>query len=113
MSNETINTEDKSLDQSVAHTPGPWKFHGGWGMCVTLDEPIPISGARSIANCSQSWISPSQCEANAKLIAAAPDLLAALQEIRGELCRRHSPMVVEMDYAYINNAINKAIGRVV
>jgi hypothetical protein len=51
--------------------------------------------------------------ANAKLIAASPDLLAALREIRGELCRRHSPFVVETDYAYINDAINKATGKVV
>jgi hypothetical protein len=63
------------------HTPGPWKVHGGWWMCVTLDERIPISGARTIAACRQHWIPPAQWEANAKLIAAAPELLTACREL--------------------------------
>ena len=59
---------------SVAHTPGPWKRHGlnvrspyGCWICTLLDV---WSDARTPKN---------QKMANARLIAAAPDLLAALE----------------------------------
>lgn len=62
-----------------AHTPGPWKLEGNWvdgklgGWISTLHpsplfELIPITGTKD------------EIIANARLIAAAPDLLAALQE---------------------------------
>jgi hypothetical protein len=96
----------KPSDQSVVHTPGPWECeHMHTAICKqsqTLARVYHGEGRTHAENV-----------ANANLIAAAPDLLAALREIRGELCRRHSPFVVETDYAYINDAINKATGRVV
>ena len=36
-----------------------------------------------VADCSNDCIPPSECAANARLIAAAPELLAALQAVVG------------------------------
>lgn len=72
------------------NTPGPWKAYyvqsAGWSVGMAkpregYDRPVPI--------CSMAWwqfdqpgiIDNDISEANAKLIAAAPDLLAALQSI--------------------------------
>lgn len=66
------------------HAPGPWKLgiqdgnfvdidsecHGGLAQVVWLMEDDEVEGRSS-----------PQCEANARLIAAAPDLLAALEDI--------------------------------
>lgn len=60
-----------------AHTPGPWKLDG----VMAMDSPlwivsIPGEQARiEIADYS------SESEANARLIAAAPDLLEALEDM--------------------------------
>jgi hypothetical protein len=53
------------------HTPGPWEHDG--------DEITSTSGDY-IATTAYG-VSESQAEANARLIAAAPDLLDALREI--------------------------------
>jgi dsDNA-specific endonuclease/ATPase MutS2 len=62
---------------TVGHTPGPWHFHGGWGCMVK-------AGEASIAECRQQ-LKHSEIVANAKLIAAAPDLLAACQAALEEI----------------------------
>lgn len=58
----------------MEHTPGPWTRHGlgiskdagEYGYAVALcDSPVP----------------PGEAEANARLIAAAPDLLTALEAL--------------------------------
>lgn len=65
------------------HTPGPW--------IVDPDHPRDISpaddlrfGVASICNSDNingSWVFGDQSKANARLIAAAPDLLKALEEL--------------------------------
>lgn len=68
------------------HTPGPWVINHrrlGW----ELAGYVPIDGVNHSALAHVVWVmqedddagrhSP-ECEANARLIAAAPDLLAAL-----------------------------------
>lgn len=52
------------------HTLGPWSYHGGFGQCVK-------AGLNVVAECRKPPLNPAECEANAHLIAAAPDLLAA------------------------------------
>ena len=71
---------------SAAHTPGPWVLTDGdrfESSCVItthlrLDESIA-----SIAEVETDWIEPlgSEQRANARLIAAAPDLLFALERM--------------------------------
>lgn len=60
---------------NTQHTPGPWNYSG----------PCEITGRYSIfhngplAYCADTTAKPGDGEANARLIAAAPDLLAAAQ----------------------------------
>ena len=57
-------------------TPGPWRISLP-DECVVVDR-----GGYDIADCSALYESePKQCEANARLIAAAPDMLEALKAI--------------------------------
>lgn len=55
----------------MTHTQGPWENVGGYVEALDLDTPLSIC---TIADCG------TETEANARLIAAAPDLLEALQE---------------------------------
>ena len=54
----------------MKHTPGPWKAT----LTAVMDE-----GRHIIANCAVYAIGKRRAFANARLIAAAPDLLAALE----------------------------------
>ncbi len=69
---------------SVGHTPGPWHL-GPWG--AWADHAIVVLDAHDeqIANTADLLKSWPECEANARLIAAAPELLAALAETRAVL----------------------------
>jgi hypothetical protein len=60
----------KTEQDKTTHTPGPWRA-GGMGMVVDLNQD-------GIALTSVSKPSM-ECEANARLIAAAPELLKALK----------------------------------
>ena len=68
----------------TTHTPGPWTIEKS----TRTDHHI-IAGRRWIATASNHDFHPTQEEnertiANARLIAAAPDLLAALEALVGE-----------------------------
>lgn len=56
------------------HTPGPWKKMYSDRVTTASDT----DGSKSIAHC---YNDVHDCEANARLIVAAPDLLAALTKI--------------------------------
>lgn len=65
-----------SKDKKVKHSPGPWAIHHGIG------QNVYIYGANTvcqITNPSGFYRSPKESEANAHLIAAAPELLEALK----------------------------------
>ena len=55
------------------HTLGQWVYHGGFGQCVK-------AGLNVVAECRKPPLSPAECEANARLIAAAPKMLKALRD---------------------------------
>jgi hypothetical protein len=63
------------MNARAEHTPGPWRLRGGavrseangWEVCRPYETDAP-TGLR-------------ECSANARLIAAAPDLLAALRPL--------------------------------
>jgi hypothetical protein len=65
------------------HTPGPWKVSRRFD--VYQDTQTLGVGGTFIASTKGNWELPESvnrvCEADAKLIAAAPDLLKALQDI--------------------------------
>jgi hypothetical protein len=64
----------------MSHTPGPWKWHWGLGHNLEADCGVfhePIEGqAYSVCRCPR-YQSQLQWEADARLMAAAPELLAA------------------------------------
>ena len=64
-----------------AHTPGPWKAYDSFqkGHASAAFYIRPIGSSRCVAHVKHSTIQP--MKANARLIAAAPDLLAALEAI--------------------------------
>jgi hypothetical protein len=66
-----------------SHTPGPWKVSRRFD--VYQDTQTPGLGGTFIASTKGQWPLPESinqvCEADAKLIAAAPELLKALQDI--------------------------------
>jgi hypothetical protein len=60
------------------HTPGPWENHK-WNC-----EEHQISakgGTIALVSHSHTLVSEAEADANARLIAAAPDLLAALRDV--------------------------------
>ena len=87
------------------HTPGPWEVNEDNGIvfsqnkdggtCVAVFEDVPKT--------RPFWEDgEGQIKANARLIAAAPDLLAAAILARGSL------LSIEPGYAELTAAINKA-----
>lgn len=64
------------------YTPGPWVAKGQIVMGPGL-PPHPTVESQ-IADCRRAWecrLSEDEAEANARLIAAAPDMLEALQKL--------------------------------
>ena len=71
-----------------AHTPGPWEVGGKVGLycddvqITSNKEPVAIAvPRRSYDIMSLARRSPAELSANARLIAAAPELLEALERI--------------------------------
>jgi len=62
---------------TTQHTPGPWRLSSG-------DETEIFSGAKPVARAHCGGLTSvklPEAEANARLIAAAPEMLAALQAL--------------------------------
>lgn len=92
---------------TASHTPGPWSCAQVWrgpetkvhaefeGRRVALAELFTMHGT-------------GEKEANAHLIAAAPDLLAAARRIAA---RAHAGVTMPSDYIALEAAIAKAVGK--
>lgn len=64
------------------HTPGPWRTFNGTDV---FPDDGDREGERQIADCAMSHAMPiDEEQANARLIAAAPELLEALQRLTAE-----------------------------
>lgn len=70
------------MDESK-HTPGPWRISRTSGMEIFInhDQDQPNRVAGYFAEVRRFTSDNEQVEANARLIAAAPDLLEALLEL--------------------------------
>jgi hypothetical protein len=70
------------------HTPGPW-FVFGNGHCVGgptgMMDADPNQKTAGIAMCAMRLRTDDENEANARLIASAPELLAACEELVADL----------------------------
>jgi len=88
------------------HTPGPWRAsHDSHGRFQLIADGIPLDPERDGAQ-------PGEGAANATLIAAAPDLLAALRHLT-EVCVRNDDGSLTLgseDVANLEREINKAGG---
>lgn len=67
------------------HTPGPWRVEGpfdrkGGGECLAVSASVPISAILTVATVGFDASADATCRADARLIAAAPDLLEALRQ---------------------------------
>ena len=73
----------------VQHTPGPWRPHHNGATRVIAPVPGEPNEVHTICNTWSSAYSPPRWEAaaNARLIAAAPELLAALRGLLANACR--------------------------
>lgn len=75
----------------MTHTPGPWAFTADmYGLHNMRVFGAADARGNGIANCG--YDERGECEANARLIAAAPELLAALQYLMSQ--------TIEMDEKY-------------
>jgi hypothetical protein len=91
------------------HTPGPWVARRNVAFWEVAPESIKFDGPYKIGDvCASDPERPDGGlqEANAKLIAAAPDLLEALQYVAARL--REIDGQIEEDVVY--KAIKKATG---
>lgn len=71
------------MDKQAKHTPGPWK--------LVLRYPYRhIDDANGDTICSLPVFENQEAEATAVLIAAAPDLRAALQDLLAQ-CQKWAP----------------------
>ncbi len=92
-----------ATEAKPAHTPGPWATARGFeGQTVVGSDGVLVADCSIIDRLGQR--TGPECTANARLIAAAPDLLEALKAVVAIADRR----TVEFDAAHA--AIAKAEG---
>lgn len=110
------NTQSTPKPAQVGHTPGPWTYDGMWSLIMAGKYEIAaIHCARTIED-TRKRKRIDETQANARLIAAAPDLLNACKAICRELeyaFGGHSQMP-EMEakfYEQAQTAISRAEGR--
>lgn len=71
---------------AAGHTPGPWRVGETFGAIVS-DSPVSgIRGSDNVEAYGGHLIAESVAQQNRALIAAAPELLAALQDFEIEEC---------------------------
>lgn len=91
--------------QRAAHTAGPWQVVDGNSTTLYIDDAFGIDGGRDYYLAELRHGDPDELAANARLIAAAPLLLEALQAIaQGS----HDPQAVKFARAAIASATGAA-----
>ena len=85
--------QEHEIDTKQTHTPGPWFVNGPWHIQAESGisgyrangEPIPALPKILAQVIRGSGVSQEEMEANARLIAAAPALLASCKELLDNL----------------------------
>lgn len=94
-----------------AHTPGPWEVVGS-RICTVANDNERITLAKTEPG--GAFAMSEQQDANARLIAAAPELLEALKaasEWLNDMGCEHEQPDLRCVVCLVNVAINKAEGR--
>jgi hypothetical protein len=99
----------------MAHTPGPWAVEGesgndGEAEVIVSDKRTVCWTACSLNEDGEDFNS-NEDRANAGLIAAAPDLLAALKEMVAMVEAEYGGFDAVPEWQAATAAINKAEGR--
>ena len=66
-------------ERMIEHTPGPWKLGSRGAVVADIPTSNQLAGSDDVDYYGGYLICESVTEANARLIAAAPELLEALQ----------------------------------
>jgi len=94
------------------HTPGPWVVHSSYPWIIKQDADVPFcepDSGLTICNTmghsnSGFFPTPEEGRANARLIAAAPDLLAQLKRCANVLAAEGLPLTAAPALAAIAKA---------
>ena len=90
------------------HTPGPWKAHPIEMNCGTPYTPVAAKTLLAKVY-SEAYGNHAESEANARLIAAAPELLEAAIELK-DVCNRPSAARTRAEaWRKLDKAIAKAL----
>lgn len=91
-------------------TPGPWREYREGFSTVYIESKLRDGVIQEVAACGPAEAGSEQQSANANLIAAAPELLEALQNCAYWLEVHSEPFSIEHDHAQsAKAAINKAL----
>ena len=93
----------------IKHTQGPWKYER-YPKSISNLRGVINSEKINICGVSERHIGTNECDANARLISAAPELLKAAKNLllrESELTESHD----WLEYRALENAVNKAEGR--
>lgn len=90
-STNTKETPDAPTGKMAHHTPGPWNIHSTYDGSLpwkyaTIEAP-ELEDQPGLGICYVQSLISGQDEANARLIAAAPELLHALKRAKSALAR--------------------------
>jgi len=102
----------------TTHTPGPWRITGPNGPNIRADTDLGTGAL--IATVEHHWhtrqpyakfeTSGTELDANARLIASAPDLLQALRVLTGFAAAHGGDILVKEHLKLARAAIEKATG---
>jgi len=95
-------------ETDLKHTPGPWEYRR---LRDSNGQPYAtLYQCHVDLRVCMIWAPPGNVEqeANARLISASPDLLAALMRVQNDLISEYGPLVYQANFAYIDEAISKA-----
>ena len=94
-----------NIHTHTQHTPGPWLDSGHDGKRNVIVES-KLGSVAAVWDTGDAM----QMRANARLIASAPDLLAALEQVYAQLGGHHSFDVSDLRLKVVKTAIAKAKG---
>jgi hypothetical protein len=86
----------------MSHTEGPWYVDGDG---VTIRG----RGDKRVAMCREDWMADGEAAANARLIAAAPEMLECLQKVAAYLGPRGEHALAPFLREYVESVLQKAI----
>jgi hypothetical protein len=93
--------------ENTQHTPGPWKAEGWEDLVVNSADGCTMTLAAGGKGAGLA-----ELKANARLIASAPDLLAALYASKMALLScMHANVLVDTAFDQVNAAIARATGK--